>query len=357
MRLLVRESYRRGMRRRPIVPVLLIGATTIAATMLTSCSIFGTADDERLAKDIAEQQFPGQLELIDARNLWPAQGGSEITFAIVGDADAVVRFRIDSDEADGSGRCDGTTCAAALTEKVTRARERASETRALLDSFEACGYPVVGLDEQATMPWVAASVTNENVTTVLAELTSCADQWRETAAERGIVLAPDRTRLGVNIVDPDSAAKLPDADSDLPSLIRLSFGDRTAALTRDAYLSASVPVTVGEPVASMRIVMPFDQGQEYESRVIPNVEKWLIANNLDLGISQAGMLGVTALEPGTVDRIQGYVVVCDPPPQGKRCIGDHAVGVVTDLDGNPTGEFTLYRDLRDGTGVLRLPTG
>lgn len=68
-----------------------------------------------------------------------------------------------------------------------------------------------------------------------------------------------------------------------------------------------------------------------------------------------GYQGVWRLEPGTVDRLKGYVLFCEGPVDPRGCLGDHAVAVTADLQGNPVGEFQMIRNVREGRGPLRLP--
>lgn len=62
------------------------------------------------------------------------------------------------------------------------------------------------------------------------------------------------------------------------------------------------------------------------------------------------------LEPGRVDRQTGYVLFCPEPDERGRCVNsDDAALVTTDEHGNPVGKVRLVHDVREGTGMLRLP--
>ncbi len=89
------------------------------AVLLGACGVVGTEDDRRAAEELAEKHHPGQLTAIGARTLFPGTGGSEVTFAVTDDRDAVVRLRIDTDKARG-GLCDGKDCAGVLADAVRR---------------------------------------------------------------------------------------------------------------------------------------------------------------------------------------------------------------------------------------------
>ncbi len=72
-----------------------------------ACGVLDTDEDRRAAEELADKTLPGQLKAIGARTLFPGTGGSEVTFAVADDRDAVVRLRID----DSKGTCDGKECA------------------------------------------------------------------------------------------------------------------------------------------------------------------------------------------------------------------------------------------------------
>ncbi|MGW2474064.1 hypothetical protein [Streptomyces sp. NPDC001665] len=61
------------------------------------------------------------------------------------------------------------------------------------------------------------------------------------------------------------------------------------------------------------------------------------------------------LEPGTVDRLTGYVLYCEEPDGDKECLGDRAVLATTDHHGGLLGELREIGEVREGPGPLELP--
>ncbi|WP_239081429.1 hypothetical protein [Streptomyces sp. SID9727] len=53
-----------------------------------------TKEDRAYAEELAETYCPGVLRVIEAHTPVPHSGGSEITFAMTDDSDAVVRMRV-----------------------------------------------------------------------------------------------------------------------------------------------------------------------------------------------------------------------------------------------------------------------
>jgi hypothetical protein len=321
------------------------------AMLLGGCSL-GTADDQRKASELAERRYPGLLQVVGARTLFPQTGGSEITFAIADDPDAVARLRIDSSKDD----CDGRPCEHALTEAVDAARARATELRSMLSTFDGCGHQVVGIGPSGMDPWIIAAPTNATMTGIAEALGDCVRRWTQDRAARGIALPANAETLSVNLVEPTVAVGRPLPDPAMPTALRLIDRKLQAALSERPYLVATYKVRdrIADPaVASMRIVRPFAEEQEFGQKVRDAVGAWLRASNPAIVVT--GYTGIWYLQPGTVDRLDGYVLFCDQPDRAGRCLGDHAVAVTVDPAGSPVGDIKVFRDVRTGDGSLRLP--
>ncbi|MYS56100.1 hypothetical protein GTW46_39660, partial [Streptomyces sp. SID6013] len=90
-------------------------AALLVGLLAGGCAAFGTDDDVRRARELADDLYPGELDVVDARPLFPEATGSEVTLSVAGDPDAAVRFRVDAAE----DRCDGgPDCADALRAAV-----------------------------------------------------------------------------------------------------------------------------------------------------------------------------------------------------------------------------------------------
>ncbi|MFJ6071189.1 SCO7460 family lipoprotein [Streptomyces sp. NPDC093065] len=329
----------------------------LVGLLVTGCSAFDTDDDVRRARELAEESYPGELEVVDARILFPETTGSEVTLSVADDPDAAVRFRVDA----AKDRCDGAPdCTDALRKAVDRARREAGQLRAMRDAFDGCGHPVLATDERLTAPWIEARLTEQTVDDVLARVGACVQRWVTARAERDPSAAP--TWVTVDIAAPGTARDLPAAKSTLPAVLRFTHGPRLAALAHDPYYVASYPVgrdadrTVDTASAGLRIVSPFEERQAFSRRIDASVLSALRATYPDAVTSGGAGMGVWRLEPGTIRRIRGYVLFCErPPADGKQCLGDLAALVTSDPRGRDAEVVRVLTDIRDEHGVLRLP--
>ncbi|QXJ21219.1 hypothetical protein AGRA3207_002051 [Actinomadura graeca] len=349
------RSGKKGLRR----PVL--GSCIALVALLAGGCGLGTGDDKRRAAELAERHHPGQLRLIGARTLFPETGGSEVTFAVRDDPDAVVRLRIDA----GKGRCGRERCEDALAGAVARGREQAAGFRLLRTAFARCGHEIIGLGPAAGEPWIAAALTNDNVTAVLGELGRCAAGWSAALTAAGSPPRSDGSyglpagsrALRVRLVRPDVARKRPAGDPASPTLARLTSSRLQASLAGRTYFTAAFTLRDGrdEPVTSgLAISRTFEDRQAFGRRVREQVGGRLRLTEPRAVI--ASYDGVWSLEPGRIDRFTGYVLFCEDPAHDRTCLGDHAVRVTVDEDGRPVSDLQIVRDVREGNGPLRLPT-
>ncbi|MFJ9107615.1 SCO7460 family lipoprotein [Streptomyces sp. NPDC102283] len=321
--------------------------------LLGACGVVDTDDDRRAAEELAEEHFPGQLKAIGARTLFPGSGGSEVTFAVADDRDAVVRLRIDTDRAD-EGRCDREDCAGVLAEAVKRGRQQAEDFRTLKGAFDACGYEVVALGPTGTPPYVVAELTNATVAKVLGEIGECVQRW-VTASGADSTLAKAQGAY-VNVVSPSVADRRARGKDSWPTVMRLTRQDLLASLTEQAYFSASYEIGAGrvDTTGSARVVRPFGERQKFGDTVQEAVRERLRATYPRVVMSTYQW--IWRLEPGRVDRQTGYVLFCPEPDARGRCVNsDDAALVTTDEHGSPVGKIRLVHDVREGTGTLRLP--
>ncbi|MFD7313031.1 hypothetical protein [Streptomyces sp. NPDC059883] len=276
------------------------------ALLVAGRGVVTTKNDRKRAAEPAEARYPGILDVLSARTLFPQAGGSEVTFPVADDPDAAVLLRIDT----AAGTRDRGPRDRALDEAVERGRSRAGELRWMRGAFTDRGYELVGVDPAFSGPWVAAAPTNATVTRVLAELGACVRTWGPARDANG---APRRS-VTVNtvrdgVVDPASGR---------------------------AYLS-----------------FPWEDRRALEKAVGDAVRDWLRTTRPRAGVDMVS--GLWWLEPGTVDRLKGYVLFCDEAGEGARRAGDHAVVLTVDPKGNPVGDFQVIRDVRDGHGRACLP--
>ncbi|MGW4361258.1 SCO7460 family lipoprotein [Streptomyces californicus] len=340
---------RRG-RWRAVMTGVLTGSLTV---LLGACGVVGTEDDRRAAEELAEKHHPGQLKAIGARTLFPGTGGSEVTFAVTDDRDAVVRLRIDTDKVRG-GLCDGKDCAGVLADAVRRGRQQAEDFRTLATAFDSCGYEVVALGPTGTPPYVVAELTNETVAKVLGEIGRCVQRWVAASGPES-TLAKGQASY-VNVVSPAVAERRDRGKGSWPTLMRLTRSDLLASLTKHTYFSASYAIEQGrvDTTGSARVVRPFRERQKFGETVQSAVAERLRATHPRVVVSDYQW--IWRLEPGRVDRQTGYVLYCPEPDARGRCVNsDDAALVTTDERGVPVGKIRLVHDVREGTGALRLP--
>ncbi|MFD5789726.1 SCO7460 family lipoprotein [Streptomyces sp. NPDC127037] len=315
----------------------------VLALALTGCGVVTTKEDRQYAEKLADRYYPGVLRVIEAHTLVPHASGSEITFAMTDDPDAVVRMRVDAE----AGTCNTHDCRGVMDEAVRRGRREAAALRVLVDTFRRCGHEVLAVDPQTGAPWIAASPTNATVSALLQEIGTCARRWKEGTDVKG---------ASVNLVSPSVAEKRPAGKKSRPTAMRLSATPLLAALSGHAYYSAGYAAKDGrvDPSSgSARIVRPFDERQKFAAAVHSAVGERLRAAHPRVQVSDYEW--VWRLEPGTVDRVTGYVLYCEEPDGDKTCLGDRAVLVTTDLDGRPQGALREIGKVREGRGPLRLP--
>jgi len=332
---------------RAAVTCVLAGALVALAG---ACGVVTTKEDRRAAEELADKHFPGQIKAIGARTLFLGAGGSEVTFAVADDRDAVVRLRINADK----GTCDSKECAGVLREAVARGRADAAAFRTLRDAFDACGYEVIALGPTGTPPYVVAELTNARVQRVLADIGGCVQRW-VTASGADSELAKAKASH-VNVVSPAVAGKRDRGKDSWPTMMRLTRGDLLASLTRHTYHSASYDIEAGrvDTAGSARVVRPFKESQAFGKTVQEAVREELRATYPNVVMSTYQW--VWRLEPGRVDRQTGYLLFCPEPGERGRCVNsDDAVLVTADERGNPVGKIRVVHDVREGTGALRLP--
>ncbi|MFF9339848.1 MULTISPECIES: SCO7460 family lipoprotein [unclassified Streptomyces] len=327
-------------------------ALVLAGAGLTGCGTFSTGDDRKRAEEIAERVAPGALEVVGVRNLFPQTGGAEVSFRIKGDADAVVRLRVDA----GKDDCEGRSCDERLTAAIARARLAAGDFRVLRREFGACGYEVHALSADGTGPWISAPLGADTVRPLVASVGECLDRL---ARARG---GPAPAYLSVKVAPPDRVADLP-GDPGQPSLMRLTGGERLGALAGGTYhrvgFRAGPDGRVDRATGEVDLVQPFSERQRFGDAVRASAEEWL-RTEADPPLPRAvaaEYTGVWKLLPGRVDRVGGWVLYCERP-EGQRpvCLGRHALAVTAGLDGSLTAEPRVFHGVREGDGPLGLPT-
>ncbi|WP_328584532.1 SCO7460 family lipoprotein [Streptomyces sp. NBC_00370] len=325
-----------------------LGALTLAL-LVGGCGVLGTGGDRRHAAELADRRYPGVLDVVAVRTLFPQAAGSEVSFAVADDPDAVVRLRIDAH----AGSCEGKDCAGALDRAVEEGRAQAVALRRITSSFAACGYPALAVDPGLGRVWVAASPTGSTVTRVLAEAGACVRAWAPGRDENGGATAV--TSVSVHLVSPAVAARLPAGHPSWPTMMRLTDGKLLTALSKRPYYTATYPVRDGEvdPDSGTAVITrPYTYEKAFGDTVQREVGDRLRRTYPRAEVSTYH--GIWQLEPGTVDRLRGYVLFCDGPrADGRLCMGDHAVAVTADPEGHPVGGFRVIRDI--GSGPLRLP--
>ncbi|MFD9542086.1 SCO7460 family lipoprotein [Streptomyces sp. NPDC060022] len=338
-----------GSCRRQLRAGITAAAAGSLALLLGACGVLSTEDDRQLAEKLAEKHFPGQLKVIGARTLFPGTGGSEITFSLTDDRDAVVRLGVDSEK----GTCNYKACEQAMADAITRGRADAANSRVLRYTFKECGYEVIAVDPVGGAPYVVAQPTNSTVTQVITEVAACVQRWLTAGGNRGPLA--QKGGVAVNLVSSRVAERRDMGKKSWPTTMRLSHSGLLASLGERPYYSVGYDIVGGrvDTRGRARIVRPFELKEEFGRTVEKAVREKLRSTYPQ--VQTTVYSGTWKLEPGTVDRQTGYVLFCERPAGKKRCLGDHAVVVTTDVRGNPVGELRIVRDIREGRGALKLP--
>ncbi len=329
-------------------------AVTVLALLVSGCGVLSTKEDRQRAQELAEAVYPGELRVVGARTLFPETTGSEVTYGIRDDADAFVRLRVEA----GDDTCGREPCAQALRDARARGEAAAAEWRSLKREFERCGYEVHAatvVRSTVSDPWIAQSLTNDNVRGVLARIGDCLEHYsRALPAEQ----KAGRTSITVRIAHPSTVRDLPAGRPDDPTLLRKTDHELHAALAgRSSYAVTYTwhGCVVQQETGTARIVWPFEEREEFKRKVHASAAEWLKRTYPDVELSH-GYGGAWTLLPGRVDRLRGWVLFCEgPQEQKKRCLGNRALAVTVDQEGRLVGEPTVVRDIRDEHGVLRLP--
>ncbi len=266
-------------------------------------------------------RFAGQLRMVAERSMFPHSTGSEFTFAVVGERDAVVRLRVEQ----------GTDVASALAEAVAAARAGAVALRRQLTIFAAHGFPVIGLDRR---PWLAVELTDENVDERLRAIGAAVAEWAGGSA--------------VVITSPGVAARAPDHD-DLPTPLRLTHPRRMRVLlAAPAYVAT---FTAGAP--KLTVYRSYEPRTVFQERVFAAATAWLRHTRPEAVVVQA--FGGWTLLPGQVTRSTGHILFADRPVP-PRTRPNHAITVTVDQNGNLVDTPTIHEHVRDERGVVRIPT-
>ncbi|MEU6732608.1 hypothetical protein ABZ929_05295 [Streptomyces physcomitrii] len=343
-------------------------ALTALALLVGGCGLLSTEEDRNRAEELAEQVYPGELRVVGARTLFPADSGSEITFALRDDPEAFVRLRVDAER----DRCEGgAPCARALREARARGEAAAAEWRLLRGELEHCGYEVHAVRvtrDAVAEPWISVPLSNRNLTGVLDRLGGCLERYSRalpSAARTG------RTAINVNIAAPEAVRSLPRGKQGDPVLLRKSSTKLLAALASGPYHAVSYAWRDGAVLpgsGTPRRVLPFEDNQEFVRAVHTSTARWLRRTHPQAQVVE-GYSGIWSLRPGRLDRQRGYVLYCEGPeshpghrstggtrsPRADRCLGNHALVVTVDLRGNLLDEPRVERDVREGRGPLNLP--
>lgn len=324
----------------------LASTALAAAALLSAC---GDAADDRAdaAQRVADHVLPGELTVLGARTLPPRDAGAEVLFAVADDPDAqvVLEFRGPEPTED------------AVREAAAQGRAQAADLRALLGAFEGCGHPALavrGLDEAAhgtlkVQVWTTGVVEAATVDGLSRELLGCVEDW---LGARPAGAAAARS-VSVSVTDPaDLEEELPEPDGKVPTIARLADWSAVNVLRGPEHFDAFVPFDAdGAPTGvGMRPVLPTDRQVNVDRAVAESASAWLLGRGAAHTPGRA-LEALARLEPGTVDRLRVYQVVCPELPAGRRCTDYRATGVVAatvDLATGRVSDHTLLEGARSG---------
>ncbi|MEV4311230.1 hypothetical protein [Actinocrispum sp. NPDC049592] len=320
-------------------------------SLLAACGVGDAKADVRTAQELADRLFPGQLTVIGSRSLFPQDTGSEVTFAVRGDPDAIVRLAVRSDKTDIDQK---------MRDAVDLGRAQAAELRTALKVFRDCGHEIVGIGEIPFVNtsfnltvWIASPITNTTVTRLIGSLDDCVVKWRDARSNSE---SPWRSKVGnitLNILSAQQPPTLPITTG--PTYQKLT--DRSLAEVLAGSPHHSGLITPGRSLGDVLApAMSFDEGQKFGAAMETAARDWLAAAILTPKPRLGRYLSTgNRLLPGTADKMRTYVTVCFSPSEKLPCPDEGAIALTVDLATKMTTDFTLVRTIRDKDGKYTYP--
>ncbi len=320
-------------------------------SLLAACGVGDAKADVRTAQELADRLFPGRLTVIGSRSLFPQDSGSEVTFAVRDDPDAIVRLAVKSDKADIEQK---------MRDAVDLGRAQAAELRTALKVFRECGHEIVGIGEipfantsfDLTV-WTAAPIMNTTVTRLVRSLDECVAKWRDARSNSD---SPWRSKAGtitLNILSAQQPPTLPIATG--PAYQKLT--DRGLAEVLAGSPHHGGLITPGRSLADVLApAMSFEEGQKFGAAMETAARDWLATADLNPKPRLGRYLSTAnRLLPGSADKMRTYVTVCFSPSEKLPCPDEGAIAFTVDLPTKTTTNFTIVRKIRDNDGKYTYP--
>jgi hypothetical protein len=332
-------------------------AAAAASLVIVAAAGCGSSHDDpsRAAQQLADQVYPGELSVFDSWT-FGHDAGSKVVFRVADDPDAAVQFKIPAEGSPDAGK---------LREAVAEGRWQAAELRALRSGFDSCGLPIVAVtdisvashDSMRATVWARTPVNEDTVGQLSETLDRCVRSWLQSRDGSADLAGLSVRRLSVNIADPETVPELPEPPTDVPTITALSDRSLTNALRTPPYHSAFVSFVDGQPSGiTLRPVRTGEEEHVLNQQVRTSADEWLDAQGVPHTMGDV-LTALNRLLPGSVRELRSYVAVCDPLPEGKRCIDPASTGVVAatiDLETGAVRDHRLIADARAG-GFWRVP--
>jgi|GEM_PF-4009355 len=326
---------------------LLIG--TAATVLLAGCA----SDAAGGAQQLADEEFPGQLRVLEART---ELGGGPIprfvtraTYAVNDDPDALVEV--------------AELSAAGLRRAVELGRWAAADLRRLENALAAERILLVARSAprntvRGGTVLVEVTLTEQTRADVVARLDRALTSWhRESLATSELDL------LGIGILDEGASVGAPVADADLPRMATLALPARWDRLQHRRHLTASVSATkaggAGADALTVRssLLPVLDEARSaaLDEAVRAGVDAWLRSTNRD-GVASGAVLAWSHLLAVDLHTVRTYAHVC--PETTPACGLGSALGLVgctVDLAAMRVTEVTAISPRRNNSGGLVLP--
>lgn len=266
---------------------------TAIACLLTGCA--GNETARKVATEIGEATFPGQLEVHDVRLM--DQLRYDVIFAIRGDPITRIQLSLGSDPA---ACLPGTECQARLRKSFRNAVIASSRLKALNRAFRGCGVPLLAFADTADAFVVELALDVPDQQRPLDRLHACARRyWQEDGDARPLKFRILRPRVQGAAVMPALVTfetKLPDPRLQEPTyLVTVSATDDR--VSRDALRFD--PQYLRNP--SVR--------EEIRTAILPYLETHHPGADLPVYMDYRN----TTLDPRDADLVRTSVPACSKP--------------------------------------------
>ena len=312
--------------------------------VLSACGDREGSVDAAMA--LAEANYPGQLELIDSHL---QKGHYDVVFARKDDAFTRIRFGVDPDPS----RCRvGTRCEERLRRAYAIGVAAGEKLKAVDTALKRCGVPALGLHESHISSvfhtMIELDLPVQGQQPALDRLTPCVAAFRAALPADA---APEQRGLAFRILLPG-----PGGPARPVSQLAFETSPDRARMDEISYLIGIGPDETAFRSQKLRVYSGFLAGKDLREKLAGIARETLDRDASGGHVPKLSFLTGTRLDPDRRDVIRTYILACSEHRAGQGpCREDIAVRLGYDLATGEVFERAILRDIRDGTGNLRLP--